>query len=117
MSKFIEYTLPEIAFIDANCHTGDPLDGRTVIQHIRTATILEAIDLSELAAHSFTQPTFKFEYLNRLGVFEQHVFVVHFSLMIEFGEPHDGAMQEVFEKCREWYCDYLAWEDSNILEV
>lgn len=116
MSKFVDYILPEFVFLDAHCHTGDLLEGRTVMQHIRSATILEVVDLSELSAHAFTQPTYKFEYMNRLGVFEQHMFVVHSSLMIEFGEPHNGALQEVFEACREWYCDYLAWEDNNIIE-
>lgn len=108
MSKFTEYVLPEFVFLDGNSHEGDKLEGRTVMQHVRSVTILEVIDLSELLAHSFTQPTYEFEYLNVAGLTEKHMFVVHFSLMI------DSPFTEVFEACKKWYCDYLAWEDRNI---
>lgn len=118
MSKFTEYVLPEFVFLDGNSHEGDKLEGRTVMQHVRSATILEVIDLSELLAHSFTQPTYEFEYLNVAGLTEKHMFVVHFSLMIDspFTEvmPDNKVMDEIFEACKKWYCDYLAWEDRNI---
>src|SRR4051812_21689628 len=114
MSKLIDYTLPEFVFLDANCHTGNALDGRTVMQHVRSATILEVVALDELLAHSFTQPTYEFEYENKVGIIERHMFVVHFSLMVELGEPDEGGMHQVFQTCEKWYCDYLAWEDGNI---
>lgn len=112
--KTINYTLPEFAFLDGNSHEGDSLEGRTVLQHIRSYTILEVVDLSELSVHSFTQPTYELEFMNRFGLFEKHMFVLHFSLAHEQGLPVGDAMKEIFERCADWYRDYLAWEDHNI---
>lgn len=39
-----EYTLPEWAFLDAHSHLGNLLEARTVINHIRSASIIEIID-------------------------------------------------------------------------
>lgn len=114
MNKFTEYTLPEYVFLDGSSHEGDKLEGRTVMQHVRSATILEVFDLAELKAHAFTKPTYEFEYKNRFGVVEKHMFVVHWSLITELGDPDPEMLDNILESCAQWYCAYLAWEDGNI---
>lgn len=118
MNKFTEYILPEYVFIDGNSHEGDKLEGRTVMQHIRSATILEVFDLSEIKAHAFRRPTYEFEYTNRFGIIEKHLFVAHFSLMWDSPysevDPDHVAMEDILKSCARWYCDYLTWEDKNI---
>lgn len=106
----LNYTLPEFVFLDGNSHLGNTLEHRLVIQHIRSYTILEVIAETEVSKIKLEPEAqrFLFEYKNSLGVIEKHLFVVHFTLGSEFDLP------EVLEKCRQWYCDYLTWEDKNI---
>lgn len=103
------FTLPEFAFLDGNSHEGDTLEGRTILQHIRTYTIIEVFALEEYKRLHLDCQTFEFHYTNHFGIDELHVFGVHFTL----AELDD--MPEIFEKCKEWYCDYLTWEDTNII--
>jgi hypothetical protein len=110
----INYTLPEFVFLDGDSQEGDSLAGRTVLQHIRTYTIMEVIALDEIAANEFSQPTYQFEYKNIAGVVERHMFVLHFSMIQETYMPTGDALDAVFKRCAEWYCNYLAWEDGNI---
>ena len=48
-----ELTLPEFAFVEGSDHEGDNniLKGRTVIQHIRSYTVLELTEQLILAVH------------------------------------------------------------------
>lgn len=112
--ELINYTLPEFCFLDANSHEGNALEDRTVIQHIRSYTIMEVVALDEIEDISFTNPTHKFTYRNCFGIIEQHMLIVHFSLLWEIGMPVNDELKEVFEKTAKWYCDYLTWEDQNI---
>ena len=114
--KHTDYKLPEFVFLDANSHQGNPLEDRTVLQHIRSYTILEVIALDEVMLSSFKTPTYQFEYVNFMGVKEKHLLVVHFSLAWEAPLPVNETLTEIFEKCAKWYCDYLTWEDKNILD-
>jgi hypothetical protein len=104
-----EYTLPEFCFLDGNSPKGDTLDTRTVIQHIRSYTIMEAVALDEVILSEFTQPTFYFEYKNFAGVTEKHLLVLHFSL------AEEEMLTEIFQKTSQWYCEYMNWEDKNII--
>lgn len=107
----INYTLPEFVFLDGNSHEGDSLEHRTVLQHVRSYTIVEVIDLdSTIADSGFKGEKLKFEHVNMLGVTETHLMVVHFSL----AEYDD--VTGILEKCREWYCSYLDWEDKRIID-
>lgn len=106
----INYTLPEFCFLDANSHEGNQLEHRTVLQHIRSYTILEVIALEDVAISNFTTATYDFEYKNSFGITEKHKFVLHFSLAEEY------QLQEIFQKSAKWYCDYLTWEDNNIID-
>lgn len=115
-SQFINYALPEFCFLDGMSHEGDLLEGRTVIQHIRSYTIIEAVSLDDVSISDFKTPTYPFTYTNFAGIKEKHLLAAHFSLAWEMGSPVNETLTEIFEKCVKWYCDYLDWEDQNILE-
>ncbi|NJK95089.1 MAG: hypothetical protein HC905_09425 [Bacteroidales bacterium] len=106
----LNFTLPEFCFLDGNSHLGNTLEGRTVIQHIRSYTVIEAIALEDVKELHLNCQTFEFDYKNRFGTSEKHIFALHFTMDEKENIP------EVFEKCRKWYCDYMTWEDSNIME-
>lgn len=110
-TKFINYSLPEFVFLDGNSPNGDTLNHRTVIQHIRSFTILEVVHLDEHWMADFKSKTFDFEYKNRYGATENIKFALHFSLSTD---DDDEILQEIFEKSKQWYCEYLDWEDKNI---
>ena len=102
-----QYTLPEWVFLDGVSHQGDLLKGRTVIQHIRTYSIIECVCLDDMADYHFTGKTQEFSFVNQFGVKERHLLALHFTL----DEYH---IDEIFEAAESWYCSYMKWEDKNI---
>jgi len=110
--EFIDFSLPEIVFLEPSEHTESDLTGRTIIQHNHSHSILEVIDLDDVDTVNFNNDikTYQFEYLNIYGTIENHLFAVHFTI------SNDQELQDVFLKCADWYRDYLSWEDRNIEE-
>ena len=107
--KHTDYTLPEFTFFEATSHLGNTLEGRDVLQHIRSYTILEVVALNTVEMMDFSKSkSHKFEYKNNFGAIEKHLFVLHFTLADENDLP------EIFAKCEAFYKDYLTWEDKNI---
>jgi hypothetical protein len=105
--KIIEYTLPEFVFLDGNSHLGDTLQYRTVIQHIRTNTVMEVIAQDDVIISDFSNSKcHHFNYLNHFGINEKHILVVHFTFATD--------LPDVFQKTVAWYTAYLRWEDRNI---
>lgn len=107
-----ELTLPEFAFVEGSDHEGDNniLKGRTVIQHIRSYTVLELFDKNDAVAINRDAKKFEFEYINLYGIAEQLILAVHFTFAEDFQLP------EIFEKAASWYMEYSRWEDRNIDE-
>lgn len=62
MAQLINFALPEFAFLDGNSHEGNTLEGRTVIQHIRSYTIMEALALDEVGQLALKDTTKTFEF-------------------------------------------------------
>lgn len=108
--QLTNFTLPEWVFLDDNCHTGNELENRTVIQHVRSNTVIEIVAMDELIGFDFgTTQTKDMTYINEFGVAEHHKLLVHFSLLDE-----SFMIQEVLINAANWYYDYLTWEDNNI---
>lgn len=111
MNKQTNLTLPEWAFLDGTSHLGNTLEGRNVLQHIRSYTMIEVLALQDLEFK--INPEFKtreFVFKNSFGVIEQHLFIVHFSLAADFELPG------ILDKAVKFYTDYLMWEDRNIMD-
>ncbi|MCL2311884.1 MAG: hypothetical protein FWC41_05285 [Firmicutes bacterium] len=110
MPELLNFDLPEFVFLDGNSPSGDTLEHRTVLMHIRTATVLEVIAIDDLNMYSLNSEVrqHKFTYTNFAGIKENHLFAVHFSL-------DEENLEEIFARCEKWYCEYLRWEDDNIL--
>jgi len=87
MAELINYTLPEWVFLDGFSHQGNLLKNRTVIQHIRSYTVIEAIALDDLSISDMKAKPYPFTFENSFGI---------------------------VEKAIAWYCEYLKWEDENI---
>ena len=104
-------TLPEWAFLDAQNQLGNLLDGRDVLLHVRTHTMMEIFALDETTLELFPDVKKRdFTYRNSLDITEKYCLAVHYSLA-EF-----AVLDEVLDKAVQFYCDYLSWEDINIIE-
>jgi hypothetical protein len=106
----LNLTLPEWVFLDGNSHLGDALEGRTILQHIQSFTILELIALDEDA--QILNPTVKikeFTYANIFGENERHLMLVHFSLI------DDSELDDILDKAIEFYKLFMDWEDNSLI--
>jgi hypothetical protein len=106
--RMIDYNLPEWVFLDGNSHQGDTLKNRTIIQHIRSYTILEVIAIDDFFKMNLKKISYEFEFKNSFGLTEKFKFALHFSL------AEDYELSDIFKKAEKWYCNYLKWEDNNI---
>jgi hypothetical protein len=106
--KKIEFSLPEFVFLDGNSHQGNTLEGRTIIQHVRSYTVLEAFMPNEFKRLHLDCPVHEFSYTNAFGIIELHVLALHFTMASE------SELPEIFVKSAAWYAQYLAWEDKNL---
>jgi len=107
--EHINFTLPEFCFLDGISHLGDTLKNRTVIQHVRSYTIVDVIAADEMMVIDLQCQKHEFTYTNFKGIKEKHILALHFTL------AEDDQLDEIFEKIASWYCDYLNWEDKNII--
>ena len=110
MKKQVNLTLPEWAFLEATSHLGNTLEGRTILQHIRSYTMMEIFDTDsetvqinpEVKQRAFTHENFGL-------ITENLLIVVHFSLA-EYAE-----LDDIIDKAIDFYCKYSDWEDNSII--
>jgi hypothetical protein len=116
MKKKTNLTLPEWAWIDGGDHEqgGNPIQGRNVILHIRSASVMEILerDLTELHSDVIC---YNFDYDDSFGLTEKMVVALHHSPLLDLEEDYDKIMK-ILKSCAEWYKDYCDWEDENIVE-
>lgn len=107
-------TLPEWAWIDGADHEegGNPIQGRNVILHIRSASVMEILerDLTELHSDVIC---YNFDYDDSFGLTEKMVVALHHSPLLDLEEDYDKIMK-ILKSCAEWYKAYCKWEDKNI---
>lgn len=101
--------LPEWAFLDANYKDGDLLEGRDVLLHVRTNTMLEFFksDDTQIQLNSDVKQEV-FCYKNKYGTIEHYVAAVHYSFA-EFEE-----LDQIFEKGIDFFCNWMDWMDKGI---
>lgn len=111
-NEIVNLTLPEFAFLEGSPHEkgGNPLRKRTVILHVRSATVIEIGDVKEMFPNDDVI-TYHFDYRSTYEL-EHLVAMVHYSVIAE-GE----VLEEILHKTAEWYCKYAEWEDENMDNV
>lgn len=108
-----ELTLPSFAFVEGGGHDGDLLSGRTVILHVRSASVIEIFDYEDVALNEGVL-SYKFGYINRYGIKEKLVAALHYSATIDSSSDAAMIVDEVLMPAAEWYRQYCRWEDNNI---
>jgi hypothetical protein len=109
--KTMELTLPEWAFLDGTSQLGNLLEGRDVLQHIPSYTLIEifTVDETKLLFREGIK-TINFTYINRYEEVEDHIMAVHFTL------ADDKSLDEILKRAVDFYCEYLDWEDDALME-
>lgn len=106
--KEIDLTLPEWAFLDAHSHEGDILHGRTVILHVRSASVVEILENpklgSKVLAYNFTN------YTN-----ERLTAALHYSATLNVNTDVEYIRENILIPCSKWYIKYCKWEDQGII--
>lgn len=112
MDRLIDVTLPEWVWLNGGEHEkdGDPLEGRNVIMHVRSATVIEFFLEDDFVEASDSVLKYPFAYMNLAGIKERHVAVLHFSAAVDDRE----ILFDILKKAALWYCEYMMWEDDNI---
>ena len=110
MKQKTNLTLPEWAFLDAKNHTGDALEGRDVLLHVRTHTIMEFFSVDDNMPR-FTEGVkrMQFVYTNQYGLEENYIVAVHYSLT-EFADQVD-----VLDKAIVFFKEWMDWMDKGII--
>lgn len=112
MNKTVNLTLPEFGFVDSAGHENpDILEGRNVILHIRSMSIMEVFDRADV---HLNEDVLRFEFCNknRYGIKEQMVIALHLSTTLDKDADRGILIEKVLKPAAKWYCDYCDWEDG-----
>lgn len=114
--NLVDLTLPEWAWVDGGDHEegGNPLAGRSVFMHVRSATVMEVFDRDLVVAKEGVLQ-YDFGFHNSFGITEQLTLLMHFSPFLNAEDDYDRLMK-ILKAGAEWYMDYCTWEDTNIQE-
>lgn len=115
MKELIELNLPEWAFLDAHSHLGNPLGNRTLILHVRSATVIEIFDL-DYDKFNLKEGVLSFKF-NNIGVRKERLIaVVHYCAKLNIRADAEYIIENILKPCAQWYCLYCDWEDKNVLD-
>lgn len=104
--------MPEWAWLSGGEHErgGDPLEDRSVVMHVRTATVIEIFEENNFVPAAGAL-TYNFTHRSKSFNTDEHfVAVLHFSTTL----TDEDDLLAVMERATRWYCDYCDWEDQNI---
>lgn len=115
MERVINVTLPEFAFVESSGHDGDTLQGRNVILHIRSASVIEIFEEENFFPKEGAI-TLRFTNTNKLGVKEYYIAALHCCATLDDKYDKQAILESVITPAARWFCDYCDWEDSNIIQ-
>lgn len=110
-----DLALPEFAFIEDDKPNGK-LHGRNVILHTRTMSVIEVLDKDEVL---YIEPHIlkrTFVYVNPYAAVEHKVAILHVCATMDVVTDRETIMNNILAPVADWFCQYCAWEDKNIME-
>ena len=114
MDRLVNLTLPEFAFVEGSEHEkNNILSGRTVILHIRSASVVEILDRDDAFITEGTL-IYNFAFVNSFGVKEPMVATLHYSATLDKDADREIIIKKIMKPAAQWYCEYAKWEDENI---
>lgn len=111
----IELRLPEFAFVDGSEHEKkDILKDRTVILHVRSASVIEIIERENAFITEGTL-TYNFTHTDLFGIEEDMIALLHYCTTLDKDADRGMIINHVLKPAAQWYCNYCDWEDRNII--
>ena len=100
----ISLTLPEFAFVEGSGHEkgGDPLYGRNVILHTRSASELEVL-LNDDVVLEEDVLSFNLSNTNMLGENERMTIALHYSATLDKIADRDMIIKDILRLAALWY--------------
>ena len=111
--KLTQLTLPAFAFVECSGHEENLLEGRTVIIHVRSASLVEIFDRSNVSLNDDVL-RLKFTYTNRFGIKEELVAALHYTATLDPLLEAKQIKKEILIPAAQWFCDYCEWAYKNI---
>ena len=111
--KVISLSLPQWAWLSGGEHEkgGDPLQGRNVVLHVRSASVVEFFETENFVPNGNVK-SYRFDYKNAYGETEEHIAVLHYSAACD----NEDVIDDILKAAARWYCKAMRWEDDNIIE-
>jgi hypothetical protein len=115
MSKIINITIPEWAFLDGNTHDGNLLEKRVVIFHSKSLSVIEMFNRDSVVLYLEPGvPSYKFKNTHTDEPDENLIAVVHYCAKFDTRKERERIKRDILIPCAKWYCEYCEWEDRNI---
>ena len=115
-NKFIELTLPEFAFIEGSWHEngGNPTNGRTIIIHTRSASVIEILLREDLFGLEEGVIRYNFSHFNEETLMEEkYVALLHYCATLDKDLDREMILNEIMRPASKWFSDYCDWEDRQ----
>ena len=103
--KLTNLTLPPFAFLDSA--QDESLNDRNVILHVRSAAVIEI--LSAELPYGLKPDVITYEFNHGI---ERFIAILHYSVIVE---DKEDIIELIMKPCADWFCEYCAWEDNNII--
>ena len=116
MEKAINLTLPEFAFVEGSDHeSNNILKSRNVILHVRSASVIEILDVDQIIGILEGTLTYNFSYTNKFEEKEKKVAVLHYCATLDKISDAQMIKEQILKPSAMWFCNYCTWEDNNIV--
>lgn len=104
-----KFPLPEFALLDGENHQGEQLEGRTVLVHLPTQTLMEVLSVfpEDMKPYEVHNP-FGFVFTNSDGDDENHILLLHRT------QADEATLADIYTKAAKWYTNYALWIDEEI---
>ena len=114
--KLIQLDLPAFAFVEGSWHEdgGDPLQGRTVILHVRSASVVEVLPKESFFGGEPNVLRYDFTHFNeQMWIGEDYVMLLHYSATLDKVIDKQMLIDKVMKPASAWFCAYCDWEDKR----
>lgn len=114
----MELIIPDFSFIEAGGHEKiNVLKGRNVVFHRPSMSVVEMLctDDMDVLLHEGT-PRLEFYYDDLLGEREHFLAALNVCMIYDKETELDEIRNKVLIPCAKWYCEYMEWEDGNLLK-
>ena len=112
MEERRQLNLPAFAFVEGYGED-DELEGRNVIIHIRSMSVIEIIPRDPRNELNRDILKIGFTYHNRFGFSEKYDAALHVCTTLDITRDASLIKNEILRPAVKWVCDYMDWEDKR----